>query len=365
MLDSNHKQTRLDNNEAEWFHRLKADAQKQFADIGNAEDPHLYFDIKMFNQAQEFIGFAGAAIDLNYFAEHFNEFNRRFGVELYFVDENNIITLSSDDLMKTESHHRRNESVKVDSLPWYSQLENTPLGHDTSEWLLADEIRVCQMPIQELGWQLFIVSPPASQQKEYWQLFFGKFSVFLLISMLAYFVFINLINYFKSLLVKDAKIDYLTKLPNRSYIYWKYGELTQKYDNASVVVADIDHFKQINDSYGHTTGDKVLKTIADKMNDNLRQIDLIARWGGEEFLMILPDTSIEQACEITERIRQGIALISFDSVGHKQSFNTTISFGISHTLLEKNTLDKVITEADKALYMAKANGRNQLVVYSE
>jgi len=363
MLDSNNKQDRLDAEEAEWFHRLKASPERQFADIGNAEDPHLYFDVKMFNQDKEFIGFIGAAVDLNYFAQRFDEFNRRFGYELYFVDENNSITLSSSHLMKTESHHRRNEIVKIDDLPWYKAFSSRQQAN-TIENNNSDQALVSKMPIQELNWQLYIVSPPASQQREYWQLFFSRFVIFVLITMLAYFIFINLINYFKSSVVKGSHIDFLTKLPNRSYIHWKYGELVNRYDNASIVVADIDHFKQINDNYGHTIGDQVLKTIATQMSSKLRQVDLIARWGGEEFLMILPDTSVDQASEITERIRQSIEQTSFDGARPNQSFNATISFGISHTMLEKNTLDKVIAEADQALYIAKANGRNQLVVYS-
>ncbi|WDE04106.1 GGDEF domain-containing protein [Thalassomonas viridans] len=367
MIDSNNKRTELSSDEAEWYHRLKEIDQEQFTDIGNADDPHLYFDVKIFNNKQEFIGFIGVAIDLNYFADRFREFQQRFGFELFFVDAGNIITLSSNSIMKTESHHRKNELVNISSFPWYQsfvddreQGKNPPVAATDN-----NELIVSQMPIKELGWRLFIVAPPASKQGEYWQLFFSKLLIFVLVSGILYFAFASTIGYFKSSLVKNSQIDFLTQLPNRSYIHRQYQQLAKTHDNASIIMADVDLFKEVNDKYGHNTGDEVLKVIGQKLTSSLRKIDLSGRWGGEEFIVILPETNAGQAQKIVERIRLDIAGHQFPLSGEKSGFFTSVSFGLVHGPLTKNNLQTQIDKADKALYRAKLNGRNRVQVYAE
>ena len=363
MIDANNKQTHLLSKEAEWFHRLKTEDKYQFADIGNADDPHLYFDVKLINKDNEFIGFAGVAVDLDKFAQLFSQFNQRFGFELFFVDENNNITLSSNSLMKTESHHRKNEIVNINSLPWYpSYLQQT----NTAKNLVSgdyNEFIISQLPLKDLNWRIFIVAPEASQQSEYWQLFISKLVIFILVAFALYYLFSIVINYFKFNLVKDSETDYLTQLPNRSFIHWKYSQLSEQYENICVVIADIDNFKVINDTYGHLVGDDVLKTIAKKFIENLRSIDLAGRWGGEEFIMLLPDTTAEQAQEIIDRIRVNIQNIEFESSSTSQRFNITVSFGLSDSSLSGISLKDIIYKADKALYQAKENGRNQVVIH--
>lgn len=360
MLDSNNKETMLDEKSAEWYHRLKVINKDQIADIGNLDNPPLYFDVKIFNENKEFLGFIGAAIDLNYFADKFTAYNELFGFEIYFVDQDNNIILSSDHLMKTESHHRKNEIVNISSLPWFQRFNSK--NQTNNDIFFDDETLVTQMPIQALDWKLYVASPSSFQQQALGLLFFRKFAVFAFVIIIISLIFIRCVSYFKTVLIKDSKIDFLTKLPNRSFIYWEFGRLQKEYENASIVIADIDHFKQINDQYGHLVGDNVLQTQANKMASSLREMDLIARWGGEEFVMILPNTTKEQAFDICERIRQDIAKLSFESDDGK-SFTTTTSFGISQTTLKNSGLDAIIAEADKALYMAKSNGRNQIATF--
>jgi diguanylate cyclase (GGDEF)-like protein len=130
----------------------------------------------------------------------------------------------------------------------------------------------------------------------------------------------------------------------------------------SVVIADIDNFKILNDTYGHLFGDDVLKIIATKLSENLRTNDLAGRWGGEEFILILPDTTAQQAQEIINRIRKNIAQIPFTPSSTSSKFNVTVSFGISESNLKGIPLEKTLAKADQALYSAKTNGKNQVVV---
>lgn len=368
MIDSNAKETMLNSEAAEWFHRLKALPGDQFSDIGNTEDPHLYFDNRIISQQGKFLGFTGVGIDLNYFASKFQEYSDRFGFELYFVDNNNIITLSSNAIMQTQSHHRKEAITRLSDLSWFQSLT----ASNSSDLNLSNEVMystedgllISQMPIQELGWRMFIVSPPASEQNEYWKIFIGRFVIFFLISFIFYIVLLNIIGYFKSKLVKDSETDYLTQLPNRSHVHWRFEDIAQSNDNLCVVLADIDNFKNINDTYGHVVGDDVLRVISEQLAQTLRQVDVVGRWGGEEFVMLLPDTTAEQAQIIVERIRKQIAAISFPLSSTSGSFSTTVSFGICALPLQNNSIKDYISCADKALYQAKDNGRNQSVIFN-
>ena len=368
MIDSNAKETQLNSEAAEWFHRLKSLPGDKFTDIGNAEDPHLYFDNRIVSKNGEFLGFTGVGIDLNYFAAKFKEYSERFGFELYFVDKNNIVTLSSDNIMKTESHHRKDAIAKLSDLSWHQALTQNNKNDIslTSEvmYTTEDGVLISQMPIQALNWRMFIVSPPASDQNEYWKIFIGRFVIFFLISFIFYIVLLKVIGYFKSRLVKDSETDYLTQLPNRSHIHWRFDDIAQTNDSLCVVLADIDNFKQINDTYGHLVGDDVLRIISEQLQQTLRQIDVIGRWGGEEFVMLLPDTTASQAQIIVERIRENIASISFPISTTSDSFSTTVSFGICELPLQNKTIKDYISCADKALYQAKNNGRNQSVIFN-
>jgi len=371
LIDSNNKTTNLSGQNAEWFYRLKAIDKHNFTDFGDAEDPHLFFDVKMVNNQGEFLGFVGLGIDLDYFSKKFTSFKKDFGFELYFVDENNNITLSSSQLMKTGSHHRQEELVKIDELDWYKHYQqHQKPNHDTPAQYgifssTSDELIVSQMLLKEVNWRVFIIAPPANKQKAYWLLFIPKLVIFLVVSLALYYIFILCIGNLKSNLVKDSETDYLTQLPNRGYIHWKYSQLSQQHDHVSIVIADIDNFKSVNDTYGHLFGDDVLKVIAKKLHENLRSIDLTGRWGGEEFILVLPDTTAEQAQEIIDRIRTNIANIPFSPSSTSKKFNVTVSFGISESSLADVPLQDILAKADQALYCAKANGRNQVVIHLE
>lgn len=123
----------------------------------------------------------------------------------------------------------------------------------------------------------------------------------------------------------------------------------------SVLMFDIDKFKSVNDTYGHLVGDNVLVTLSKIIRKNIRSSDLFARWGGEEFMLILPSSSLENGVKVAELLRQRVEEYTFDDVGH-----VTCSFGV--TSFERgDDLDSLLTRVDEALYEAKESGRNRVV----
>ncbi len=161
---------------------------------------------------------------------------------------------------------------------------------------------------------------------------------------------------------KEVVIDPLTRIFNRRAFdakirqemisFQRYGQLT------SLVIIDIDHFKRINDSYGHRTGDGVLRILSEVMKKEIREVDFLARYGGEEFALILPHTPFSRALEVAERIRGKVESSRFTYKG--KPFVVTVSLGVG-TLRKDDTLESFFTRVDQALYRAKDNGRNQVV----
>jgi len=130
---------------------------------------------------------------------------------------------------------------------------------------------------------------------------------------------------------------------------------------STIAMLDIDHFKSVNDQFGHQTGDIALSTCASFIKEDLRPYDNIFRYGGEEFLLLLPDTTAEKASHIIERIRIGISKIEI-AVSNGKSIQLTVSTGIS-SLETRNPIEESISKADQALYRAKQTGRNKTVLF--
>jgi len=128
----------------------------------------------------------------------------------------------------------------------------------------------------------------------------------------------------------------------------------------SVVMCDLDHFKRINDSYGHPAGDIVLAGCCEVILDTLRDTDVGGRWGGEEFLLVLPHTEIDGAAALAERVRGAIEVREFD-VAAEPLPPVTVSMGVA-SLSEWQTVEALVAGADEALYEAKGAGRNRVAV---
>ncbi|MGR6871981.1 GGDEF domain-containing protein [Pseudomonas sp. HK3] len=160
-----------------------------------------------------------------------------------------------------------------------------------------------------------------------------------------------------------AMVDSLTKLPNRgaydAYIVKEHQRFVRYGGELSLIVCDVDKFKNINDSYGHQAGDKVLQLISRQVKKGTRQTDLLARYGGEEFVVILPNTDIKSAYQVSEKIRQQVENCPFHFKGERVQI--TLSCGVA-SFSEGMTHEQVFERADKALYQAKENGRNKSVI---
>jgi diguanylate cyclase (GGDEF)-like protein len=159
-----------------------------------------------------------------------------------------------------------------------------------------------------------------------------------------------------------ATLDPLTGINNRRAFYDKVipiWNVTQRHNrNLSLILLDIDNFKRVNDAYGHAYGDEALKAMAGVVMKSIRDHDVAARWGGEEFILLLPETDIQEAAALAERLRSAIAGIRLSHAGAEIA--VTASFGVVQRETHHNTLDVLISTADKYLYQSKEMGRNRV-----
>ncbi len=164
----------------------------------------------------------------------------------------------------------------------------------------------------------------------------------------------------KNNIKKLAELDPLTQIYNRVKLNEMFRGIffnAKKYNTiVTIILFDIDHFKQINDNYGHNVGDKVLRELSSLVRGLLREEDIFARWGGEEFVIVLEGVSLQETTKLASHLREEIEKFPFDVVGH-----ITCSFGVTQ-FTQRDTESLFFERVDNALYEAKERGRNRVVV---
>jgi two-component system cell cycle response regulator len=162
-----------------------------------------------------------------------------------------------------------------------------------------------------------------------------------------------------------AVTDELTSLYNRRYFDRHLAIMLERSREQSrdmaVMLIDLDYFKAVNDTHGHDVGDVVLKEFAMRLRRNIRGVDLACRFGGEEFVVLMPDTDYAQAQGVAERVRMSVAERTFEA-GSSRSLPITVSVGLAMNEHNRDTPELILKRADIALYRAKREGRNRVVV---
>ena len=165
--------------------------------------------------------------------------------------------------------------------------------------------------------------------------------------------------------IEMAVVDALTGLHNRRYFDMHLSSLldqaAQESKPLSLLVLDIDFFKKINDTYGHDAGDEILRALAGRMRRAVRSVDLVCRLGGEEFVIVMPETALDVAGKVAERVRRAVEAEPFNVKEGQMAVPVTVSIGIADRGSDANP-DFIYKSADKALYESKATGRNKVTL---
>lgn len=353
--------------EVEWYHQVKDKEGEQFAMIGKSGDPHLYVDLRLRNRKGEFLGFIGVGIRLVDFIELFEQYRQHFGYDFVFVNENAQIMLSSDQkLMSRVDPTTENVATDVSQLTWFNAYKsyvannNAVIGSAVIN-IEDEDVLISNLRLHEYSWDLYVLSPLTTHQTEIRFLLIRNVAILCLVLLVIFGLISLIIRYFDKALVKSTETDHLTGLPNRHYAEWSFNKMRQNFNSVAVILSDIDRFKKINDENGHNVGDEVIKMVSQKLNTGMRDHDVVARWGGEEFIIILPGAGLTKAKLIAERIR--LAICNEPVELDDRTLSVSASLGVAE-LTPGQSLKDLVEDADKALYVAKENGRNRVEVYT-
>ena len=235
-------------------------------------------------------------------------------------------------------------------LPGYPLIYFYLLGHKGWYWSLI---------LFVVLWMMYIFYPQFSTAERVPFYVMNNFMIAYLLTASLSWMNSREVLFYQHNLIKRASYDHLTGIYNRaSWIEHAERAVNSKLRNTerrlSSILLDVDDFKNVNDQHGHHVGDQVLKLVATSLSSRLRKSDILGRWGGEEFIILLPDTDLKQAVEVAEELRQSLSEIEADS------YRISASFGVAEFEPE-DSLDSLIRRADRHLYRAKDKGKNCVV----
>jgi len=316
----------------------------------------MFINHKILDSDYQMIGATGIGLKTSYINDMLKIFRQRYQFSVYFVDEKGKVVIAEQNINKLQ---------KLSDIPELAtQLPNIiGKGSQVFDYTQAGEAYLLNRKyIEELDLYLIVEANVNNFTKLAKETLYLNILISAVITLLISSIIVLYVKKIHLKLDRLASIDELTKLPNRRSLHEKLTTflLFKERNNnpLSVVFIDVDNFKNINDTKGHHVGDKILKSLAETLNKNIRKSDFVARWGGEEFVILLINTDINQGQIIAEQLRSKVANSS-DLLNINQQ-QVTISLGITEVTGE-DTMDTVLKRADDALYKAKSKGKNCLV----
>lgn len=313
----------------------------------------MFINYKIFDEEYHYLGATGIGIKISYINEMLKYFRVKYNFNVFFVDKEGKVVLSEVGV---------NRVSYLDESKELNVLKNNILEETSKTLEYTKENRnyiLNTKYIKELNLYLLVEAQMEDFTKEVKKTFYLNLITSLCVTFIIIVIILYTVKSYNKKLEHLAAFDTLTKLPNRRTFNLNFQKALHLYkrDNISrsVIFFDIDNFKLINDTYGHLVGDTVLKRIATILNIQIRNSDYISRWGGEEFLILLQDSSLENTFEVAQKLR-----MTFENDIELHDLikgGVTASFGVT-TFQADDTLEKIVTRADEALYKAKYKGKN-------
>ncbi|MFZ6849277.1 sensor domain-containing diguanylate cyclase [Undibacterium sp. RuRC25W] len=353
------------------FRNLKAPYEIRLdADPLNHEVMSIAINYKLASANGKFlgiIGLSGISINTDRLKTMIDTYQDHFQTTIYFVDKQGEIVLSGTRATSRSDNLNAIDGLKNIASNIVSNKKNTPLALEYQLDASKHLVNIRSLP--DLGWQLVIDKNLDEVLKPQVSTLFFNLAVGLILTLTLTIIAFFTIRKYEAKLEKSATTDTLTNLLNRHAFDFVFQQSLldagRSRQPMCVLLLDIDFFKKINDKQGRQVGDHVLREIAAISKRSLRESDVICRWGGEEFLILLKNCTLEKATSIAENLRSTIAANDFSRTTDltRTRLSITVSMGVAECR-ESETEDSVFDRADEALAQAKKNGRNS-VYFSE
>lgn len=348
-----------------WYYRFIESGKEYDLDVDTNEAAMnrltIFINFRVEDYQGRLLGVTGVGIEMANFSEFISEKQEKYDRRIFLVDHNGLIQAHSDKTMIM--------NTSIHDLPGIQNIastilreENGPLDKEYEHNHTRVLVTARYMP--ELDWFLIVEQDESTAltavRRNLWRtILVGIGTSAIIITLTAFTV-----TYFQNRLEYLAVTDELTKVANRREFDTQLEKAIYRYSRYgipfSLIIIDVDHFKRINDTLGHITGDKILVNVSDLIKSNIRPDDHIARWGGDEF-MVLVESKAEEAERMAERLAQTLREKA-PTFNHLEGQTLSLSMGIAE-YLDDDTSDSLIKRADQALYASKADGRDRITVY--
>ncbi|MBF0354778.1 MAG: GGDEF domain-containing protein [Alphaproteobacteria bacterium] len=327
-------------------------------DMAHQDAMTIFINYRVFGYDQQYIGVAGVGLTVSAMRQLINNYQQKYGRIVYFVDKAGNIVFSGNDSGVTEESLMHREGMKEIA----TQVLSAKRGDYQYEYKGHTHLSNVRF-IPDLNWYLVVEKVEDEALTGIRQTLYTNLAISLLVSLLILAAATYTVNSFQRRLELMATTDKLTGLANRQAYDLLMAQAmkdTQRTGEAlSLALFDIDNFKTVNDRFGHLAGDHVITTVGELAKSSLRASDIVCRWGGEEYIVLLSKCSESDALHLAEKMRVTIAQAT---ITHEdKAIQTTASFGIAQ-YRPGDTHDTLLSRADHALYAAKDAGRNRVVV---
>ncbi|NIF25868.1 GGDEF domain-containing protein [Pantoea sp. Tr-811] len=352
-----------------WYFRLR-DAKEPYEinvdlDMANHDSLTVFINYQVLDYQQRFIGAAGVGLSVDAVVKLIDTYQRRYQRSVFFTDAHGKVLLTGSD---GGPHGLRVGQALHDNTELGGLLGQSPVpGEGSHEYTDSQGhshfLNVRQLP--ELDWYLLVDKRETGALDRIRHSLYLNLAICAAISLVVLSLLHGMLKRHQASTEALATLDSLTGLPNRRSFDLLAAQALQaaQRDRTALValLIDLDHFKTLNDTHGHLAGDEVLRQFAQVLQGSLRQSDILCRWGGEEFIVLLRATEGRQAIEVAEKIRRRTEQQAFSF--EAQALHLTTSIGLS-ALQQGDTLHTLLSRADRALYCAKQAGRNRVCTES-
>ena len=345
----------------EWYFRvreMKNDYEINIdPDMANRDAMTIFINYRVYDYDGNFIGATGVGLTVSAVKELIEQFRTRYGRIVYFVNPQGKIELYGADFPQSAENIYDIEGI--------SDCADEILSHNTSSLKYRKDgstTYVNTRYIEEFGWYLIVEQPADKVTRAIHNTLLMNLLICAIITVVVLLVTNVTISSYQKRLEELATTDKLTGIYNRQafdiLLEETLKDARRRNTGVSLIMYDLDHFKRVNDTAGHMAGDAVLRRITEISRLNLRASDVICRWGGEEFIILLKECSRDDLYKLAEKIRIAIkdSLVEFDG----NIVQTSASFGITE-YRHPETREQLLIRIDEALYKAKDAGRNRTV----
>lgn len=343
-----------------WYFRFKKQPKNHEINLDYNDQFHnsmiMFINHKIFDQDQTLLGATGIGMEMSYIDGILKLFREKYQFTVFFADQNGDIILRERDTTTMQSLSDNPQLNAIKDQIFANQNQTLEYEDQGEQYLLKSQF------IPELNAYLIVQAKLDDFTKDVRQTFFVNLSISLVITLIITIIILIMVRRFNKKLQFLARIDTLTQLKNRRAFnddFEKLLSLTKRHHQPlGVIFFDIDNFKTINDQFGHQSGDQALIRVSDLLKHRFRKEDIIARWGGEEFVIALPNTPEDQAYTLAESLRQQIEQDpQLQTLTHHP---VTISIGLTEYRMSDN-YDTIFRRLDNAMYQAKRAGKNQTI----